>query len=158
MSQNLISIKTKKHKSLGVLTLLFVKLFLLNGPELSLEDAADNIFEDDHTIFKSKVRWSGSSHWFRVGDSTTSQTSWDRLGWSRSARTAKKRTFIGGLARADSHSKAEILANIIMYLKTLQWILHVKVLAHSAQSQHHKSKMTMKTILMTRWLRPKMMK
>ena len=59
LSQNLISIKTKKHKSLGVLTLLFVKLFLLNGPELSLEDAATNIFEEDddgQTIFKSKVR------------------------------------------------------------------------------------------------------
>lgn len=58
MSQNLISIKTKKHKSLGVLTLLFVKLFLLNGPELSLEDAAANIFEehdDGQAIFKSKV-------------------------------------------------------------------------------------------------------
>lgn len=58
LSQKLISIKTKKHKSLGVLTLLFVKLFLLNGPEISLEDAASNIFEDDddgQPIFKSKV-------------------------------------------------------------------------------------------------------
>ena len=58
LSQKLISIKTKKHKSLGVLTLLFVKLFLLYGPEISLEDAASNIFEDDddgQPIFKSKV-------------------------------------------------------------------------------------------------------
>lgn len=88
MSQNLISIKTKKHKSLGVLTLLFVKLFLLNGPELSLEDAATNIFEEDddgQAIFKSKVR-SLISHPYRVGGSTTLQTSCDRLGSSRSAR------------------------------------------------------------------------
>lgn len=59
MSQNLISIKTKKHKSLGVLTILFVKLFLLNGPEISLEDAASSIFEEDDDglpLFKSKVR------------------------------------------------------------------------------------------------------
>jgi hypothetical protein len=59
MSKNLISIKTKKHKSLGVLTILFVKLFLLNGPEISLEDAASSIFEendDGQPKFKSKVR------------------------------------------------------------------------------------------------------
>ena len=58
MSQNLISIKTKRHKSLGVLTLIFIKLFLLKGPLLSLEDAADCIFEEDDdglSIFKSKV-------------------------------------------------------------------------------------------------------
>ena len=47
MSQNLISIKTKRHKSLGVLTILFLKLFLLNGPEISLEQAAADIFEQD---------------------------------------------------------------------------------------------------------------
>ena len=47
MSHNIISIKTKKHKSLGVLTLLFVKLFLIKGPELSLEYAADCIFGED---------------------------------------------------------------------------------------------------------------
>lgn len=59
MSQNLISIKTKKHKSLGVLTLIFIKLFLEKGPILSLEDAADLIFEGDQdgqSIFKSKSR------------------------------------------------------------------------------------------------------
>jgi transcription factor E2F7/8 len=59
MSQNLISIKTKKHKSLGVLTILFVKLFLLNGPEISLEDVASSIFEEDDDglpLFKSKGR------------------------------------------------------------------------------------------------------
>ena len=59
ISQNLISIKTKKLKSLGVLTILFVKLFLLNGPEISLEDAASSIFEeinDGQPIFKSMVR------------------------------------------------------------------------------------------------------
>jgi hypothetical protein len=32
---------------LGVLTILFVKLFLMNGPEISLEQAAANIFEED---------------------------------------------------------------------------------------------------------------
>ena len=47
MSQNLISIKTKRHKLLGVLTILFLKLFLLNGPEISLEQAAADIFEQD---------------------------------------------------------------------------------------------------------------
>jgi hypothetical protein len=56
MSQNLISIKTKRHKSLGVLTLIFIKLFLQKGPLLSLEDAADCIFEDEaNSLFKSKV-------------------------------------------------------------------------------------------------------
>jgi hypothetical protein len=43
---------------LGVLTILFVKLFLLNGPEISLEDAASSIFEEDDDglpLFKSKV-------------------------------------------------------------------------------------------------------
>jgi hypothetical protein len=56
--QNLISIKTKRHKSLGVLTLIFINLFLKKGPLMSLEEAAENIFEeadDGQTIFKSKV-------------------------------------------------------------------------------------------------------
>jgi transcription factor E2F7/8 len=52
----LISIKTKKHKSLGVLTLIFIKLFLSKGPLLSLEDAADCIFEGEESLFKSKSR------------------------------------------------------------------------------------------------------
>jgi len=59
MSENLISIKTKKHKSLGVLTLLFVKLFLQNGPQLTLDNAAECIFDEDddgQEKFKSKVR------------------------------------------------------------------------------------------------------
>jgi hypothetical protein len=47
MTANLISIKTKKHKSLGVLTLIFIKLFLQKGPLLSLDAAADCIFEED---------------------------------------------------------------------------------------------------------------
>jgi hypothetical protein len=47
MTANLISIKTKKHKSLGVLTLIFIKLFLQKGPLLSLDEAADCIFEED---------------------------------------------------------------------------------------------------------------
>ena len=54
----MISIKTKKHKSLGVLTLIFIKLFLQKGPLLSLDAAADFIFEEDddgQSIFKSKV-------------------------------------------------------------------------------------------------------
>lgn len=58
MYQNLISIKTKKHKSLGILTLIFIKLFLKKGPIMSLEDAADCIFEeneDGQSLFKSKV-------------------------------------------------------------------------------------------------------
>jgi hypothetical protein len=58
MNENLISIKTKKHKSLGVLTLIFIKLFLQRGPLLSLEEAADCIFEEDcggQSLFKSKV-------------------------------------------------------------------------------------------------------
>jgi hypothetical protein len=58
MSQNIISIKTKKHKSLGVLTLILIKLFLQAGPVLSLEQAADFIFEGDddgQSVFKSKV-------------------------------------------------------------------------------------------------------
>jgi diphthamide biosynthesis methyltransferase len=56
--QNLISIKTKRHKSLGVLTLIFIEVFLRKGPMMSLDDAADNIFEeneDGSTLFKSKV-------------------------------------------------------------------------------------------------------
>lgn len=55
---NLISIKTKKHKSLGVLTLIFIKLFLSKGKTLSLEEATDCIFDEcekGHNIFKSKV-------------------------------------------------------------------------------------------------------
>jgi len=56
MSQNLISIKTKRHKSLGVLTLIFIKLFLQKGPILSLDEAADLMIEDEaHSLFKSKV-------------------------------------------------------------------------------------------------------
>ena len=58
MCSNLISIKTKKHKSLGVLTLIFIKLFLQRGPLLSLDEAASFIFEEDEegqSIFKSKV-------------------------------------------------------------------------------------------------------
>ena len=43
-----MSIKTKRHKSLGVLTLIFIKLFLRQGPFMSLEEAAENIFEEDH--------------------------------------------------------------------------------------------------------------
>lgn len=58
MNQNLISIKTKKHKSLGVLTLVFIKLFLTKGPSLSLDEAADSIFEEEksgESMFKSRV-------------------------------------------------------------------------------------------------------
>lgn len=53
----MISIKTKKHKSLGVLTLIFINMFLQNGLEISLEEAADNIFEEEKegNVFKSKV-------------------------------------------------------------------------------------------------------
>jgi hypothetical protein len=45
--QNLISIKTKRHKSLGVLTLIFISIFLKKGPLLSLDEASENIFEED---------------------------------------------------------------------------------------------------------------
>jgi hypothetical protein len=72
MSQNLISIKTKRHKSLGVLTLIFIKLFLQKGPILSLEDAADLMIEDEgNSLFKSKV--SVSLKTFRAGGCTTSR-------------------------------------------------------------------------------------
>lgn len=47
MNPNLISIKTKKHKSLGVLNLIFIQLFIQKGPLLSLDDAAESIFEED---------------------------------------------------------------------------------------------------------------
>eukprot|EP00347_Sterkiella_histriomuscorum_P023254 403335357 len=59
LSQSLISIKTKRHKSLGVLTLIFIQLFLKKGPIMSLDEAADNIFEetqDGQSLFKSKSR------------------------------------------------------------------------------------------------------
>ena len=59
----MISIKTKRHKSLGVLTLIFIKLFLSKGPLLSLDAAADFIFEEDddgQSIFKSKVSIKGN--------------------------------------------------------------------------------------------------
>jgi hypothetical protein len=46
-NKNLISIKTKKHKSLGLLNLIFIKLFLQKGPLLSLDDAAESIFDED---------------------------------------------------------------------------------------------------------------
>jgi len=74
MSQNLISIKTKRHKSLGVLTLIFIKLFLQKGPILSLDDAADLMIEDEgNSLFKSKVSMS-LTHPSRAGASTTSRT------------------------------------------------------------------------------------
>ncbi|TNV84410.1 hypothetical protein FGO68_gene14283 [Halteria grandinella] len=59
MNPNLISIKTKKHKSLGVLNLIFIKLFIQKGPLLSLDDAAEYIFDEDddgQEKFKSKSR------------------------------------------------------------------------------------------------------
>jgi uncharacterized BrkB/YihY/UPF0761 family membrane protein len=58
MCDNIISIKTKKHKSLGVLTLLFIQLFLKKNNVLSLDEASSSIFdenEDGESLFKSKV-------------------------------------------------------------------------------------------------------
>lgn len=38
LQENLISIKTKKHKSLGVLTLVLIKLFLEKSKVLSIDE------------------------------------------------------------------------------------------------------------------------
>lgn len=45
-AKHLISIKTKKHKSLGVLNLVFIKLFFEKSKTLSIEDVA-KIFADN---------------------------------------------------------------------------------------------------------------
>lgn len=71
---NLISIKTKKHKSLGLLTLIFIRLFLTKGREISLDEATESILsecEDANAQFKSKVI-SKTSHKYsnRVEDYT----------------------------------------------------------------------------------------
>lgn len=42
----LISIKTKKHKSLGVLTLIFMQLFIKKKNILTLEEATDHILDE----------------------------------------------------------------------------------------------------------------
>ena len=58
LCSGLISIKTKKHKSLGLLTLLFMQLFFKKNRILSLEEASESIFDKDlegQTMFKSKV-------------------------------------------------------------------------------------------------------
>ena len=55
---SLISIKTKKHKSLGLLTLFFMQLFFQRNMIVSLEEAALSIFDQDgngQVVFKSKV-------------------------------------------------------------------------------------------------------
>jgi len=73
MSQNLISIKTKRHKSLGVLTLIFIKLFIQKGPILSLDEAAELMIEDEaHSLFKSKVSFMQFDN-CRAGGCTTSR-------------------------------------------------------------------------------------
>jgi len=72
---SLISIKTKKHKSLGVLTLIFIRLFLSKNKILSLEEATETIFdqcERGQTLFKSKVAIYSSS-FNRVEDYMTLQ-------------------------------------------------------------------------------------
>ena len=44
LSSSLISIKTKRHKSLGVLSLVFIRLFFEKSKILSIEEVA-NFFE-----------------------------------------------------------------------------------------------------------------
>ena len=48
-SKNLISIKTKKHKSLGVLSLVFIKLFFEKSKTLKIEEVAE-FFEGNENI------------------------------------------------------------------------------------------------------------
>jgi hypothetical protein len=38
-AESLVSIKTKKHKSLGVLSLVFIRLFFEKSSVLTIEDA-----------------------------------------------------------------------------------------------------------------------
>lgn len=108
MNPNLISIKTKKHKSLGVLNLFFIKLFIQKGPLLSLDDAAESIFDEDgegQEKFKSKVSETEPHPACSQDASTTLRTCSNRLVSSKSKRMISTRTSSCGLVRRVSISK-----------------------------------------------------
>ena len=62
LSESLISIKTKKHKSLGVLSLVFIELFFKKSKTLTIEEivqffAENEKGEDSKDLnFKSQTR------------------------------------------------------------------------------------------------------
>ena len=68
IENQIISIKTKRHKSLGLLCLRLMSLFFFESKDLQLEKAASKIFNvSDPQILKSKVSFL-ISLFYRLGD------------------------------------------------------------------------------------------
>ena len=59
INQSLISIKTKRHKSLGILCIMLIKAFLTDKKQMSLEEAAEKLDflgeTNEDSVVKSKV-------------------------------------------------------------------------------------------------------
>lgn len=63
INSSLISIKTKRHKSLGILCIMLIKAFLTDKKQMSLEEAAEKMDlqteSEEGSVVKSKV-----SQWY----------------------------------------------------------------------------------------------